>query len=78
MEYKMRKPKTKPTPVMKVYVCKTTYKYELSDCPDVKLYSSIEELKKAHRCVASGECGIVQLKVNLKTRKIVEPSHLPQ
>lgn len=54
------------------YVCGVDWQEEIGECNDVKLYSSIEALKKARQCWQ--ECGIVEIEITVK--KWVEPQKL--
>lgn len=55
------------------YVCGVDFQHEIGDgANDVKLYSSLEVLKKERTCWK--ECGIVELDIRVK--KWVEPQDL--
>lgn len=57
----------------KSYVCGVDWQHEIGEGPnDIKLYSSLEVLKKERTCWK--ECGIVELEISVK--KWVEPQNL--
>jgi hypothetical protein len=57
----------------KSYVCGVDWQHEIGEGPnDIKLYSSLEILKKERTCWK--ECGIVELDIRVK--KWVEPQDL--
>lgn len=65
--------KRKSTVSKKSYVCGVDWQHEIGEGPnDVKLYSSLEVLKKERTCWK--ECGIVELDIRVK--RWVEPQDL--
>lgn len=54
----------------KSYICGTDWLYEVGECSEVTLFSSVKALKKARQCWK--ECGIVELEIKNK-KWVVKP-----
>lgn len=62
----------KSTKTKKSYICGVDWQHEVEECNDVKLYSTVNALKKDRKCWK--ECGIVELEI--KVKKWIEPQNL--
>lgn len=56
----------------KSYICGIDWQHEIGEANDVRLFASVESLKKHRQCWK--ECGIVEL--DIRVTKWVEPQNL--